>query len=183
MNDLRRRVAPSAILALTTALLLVPGAGGPSAVAADPSAQTMGAPPLDHRSRPVTQKILWTGNFAGTGAMDPAACVDAPSTTATTCDTETLHLTIPRHFWRSHRGSLRVRIWWRDSSAEVDLYAYDADGTTIGRSTRGDATHQRIALGRLSRGTYTFTAANATGVPGTTYAGRVAMTSQRRARR
>lgn len=174
MKKLQRRVALGASLALGTALLLVPVEGSQqAAVAADPGESTLGAPPGDSK-KPVTQKAAWTGTFAGTGALDPSVCADG-----VTCDSETLHLTIPQDFWKSHSGSLEAKIAWTDDTADLDLYVYDAAGAVVAQSASSGGTTEKATLGQLAPGDYTVTAVSFAAAPGTTYDGSVTLTSQR----
>ncbi len=173
MFKLQRRVAQGACLALGTALLLIPAQGVPVATAADPGESTLGAPPGDPKV-PVTQEATWTGTFAGTGALDPSACVDG-----VTCDSETLHLTIPQDFWKTHSGSLDAKISWDDDTADLDLYVYDAAGAVVAQSASSGGGSEQATLGQLAPGDYTITAVSFTAPPGTTYDGSVTMTSQR----
>lgn len=173
MNTFQRRVATGASLALATALLLIPVQGAQVASAADPSEATIGAPPGGGK-KPVTQEVTWDGTLPATGALDPSVCVDGVN-----CDSETLHLTIPADFWKSHSGGLETQISWTDSSADLDLYVYDADGAVVAQSASSGSTSERTTLGQLAPGDYTVTAVSWGAVPGTTYTGTVSMTSQR----
>src|SRR5690242_6582101 len=90
MTRIQRRLTAGTVLALgASLLLLVPAQSIPVADAATPSSSTLGAPSGGSHA-PVTQEVTWTGTLAGTGALDPSACVEG-----VTCDSETLYLTIP----------------------------------------------------------------------------------------
>ncbi len=170
---IQRRVALGASLALGAALLLVPAAGTHDAArAADPGESTLGAPPSDSAT-PVTQRATWTGSIAGTGAVDPSVCVDG-----VTCDSETLHLTIPADFWKTHSGSLAAKIAWTDATADLDLYVYDAGGALVAQSATSGSRSEEVTLGQLAPGDYTVTALSFTAPPATSYDGSVSLTSQ-----
>ncbi|MGY2703569.1 hypothetical protein [Nocardioides sp. HB32] len=173
MFRFQRRVAIGASFALGTALLLlIPVQGAQVAAASDPSESTIGAPPGDS-TKPVTQKATWTGSFAATGVLDPSVCAEG-----VTCDSETLHLTVPKDFWKTHSGSLEATIAWDDASADLDLYVYDSQGALVAQSASSGGTSEKATLGQLAPGDYTVTAVSFAAVPGTTYDGSVTMTSQ-----
>ncbi len=170
MNRIQRRLSAGTVLALGASLVLIPTQSIPVATAATPSESTLGAPPGSSHE-PVTQEATWTGTLAGTGALDPSACVEG-----VTCDSETLHLTIPADFWETHSGSLEASISWTDATADLDLYVYDSDGSVVAQSASDG--QEKAELGQLAPGDYTVTALSFAAAPGTTYSGKVSLTSQ-----
>jgi hypothetical protein len=168
-----RRIGTLVTLAIGSALLALPTTVSPTAQAADPTESTLGAP-ADDGAKPTTQKATWAGTLAGTGAADASACLEG-----VTCDSETLHLTIPADFWKTHDGTVDVRIDWEDSSADLDLFVYDADGNQVATSASGGGTSEATSLGQPAPGDYTITAASFLGAPGTTYTGTATLTSQK----
>ena len=173
MNRFQRRVAVCATLVLGAGLLLLPGPGSQLAAAADPSEATLGAPP-GGSGEPVTQKATWSGTFSATGVLDPSVCVEGVS-----CDSETLHLTIPADFWKTHSGSLETQITWTDDTADLDLYVYDDQGALVAQSASSGGTSERATLGQLPPGDYTITAVSFTAAPGTSYSGSVVLRTQK----
>ena len=127
---MRRRSAIAALLAFTSALLVV---------AVSPAAA--GGISLMHRS------VSWTGGPLTGSDLDPAGCGNA-------CDDFALRIDVPASYWRTHDGGVVVRIAWKNENDEIDLHVYDARGIDVAISQEPHTNVEQALIYAPPPGTY-----------------------------
>lgn len=157
---LRRSIAAAVTLLLPAALVV--GVETTSASASTPPATTL-KPPAGKEATQVT----WEGTFAGTGRVDTAIPCDAGQ--GVNCDTHQLKIAVPQGYWKTHDGSVKIKITWESTSNDLDLYVKDADGAQVASSAAGTTESEEVDLGEVEGGDYTVEVGAFVNQPALTY--------------
>lgn len=131
---------------LLTGLALALAVGTLPATAAEPARGTVRPPAGDATLGP---EIRWTGAHYPV-ATSPASTL-GPSCGADPCDIFHLQVAVAPSYWKTHGGSLRVRIDGYDANQDFDLYVYreDAGGNRIAfenASTGGQGVFEGVSI-------------------------------------
>lgn len=162
---LRRGFVAAVALALPATLL---AAGHVDATASEPGTTTLEAPKGNKPS-----SVSWEGVFALTGRIDPAIpCEEGQSVN---CDQHALKIDIPKGYWKTHDGGVKIKVTWEDSTNDLDVYVKDEDGTTVGSSASGGTESEEIDLGEIDGGTYIVETGAYVSQPALTYQAKATM--------
>ena len=160
-SRIRRGFAAVIVLALPAALLAT---GPQNASASEPASSTL-KPPQGNKP----SSVGWEGTFALTGRVDPA--IPCESGQEANCDQHALKIEIPQGYWKTHDGTVKIKVTWEDSTNDLDLYVKDASGATIASSASGGSESEEVDLGEIEAGTYTVETGAYVSQPALTYQG------------
>ena len=143
----RPRPSMKRFAVLAALLLLITGAIGAVATAADPEEGTLS---LEER------QLTWTGEAERGTVVYPEPRPECEVAVTTVCDRYTLNVDVDPAHWDANAGGAEVLISWSDPEDDFDLYVYD--GTElVGDSANSDTTSERVFIPSANRdeGPYT----------------------------
>ena len=110
----------------------------------------MAATPDAAALRPLNATATWQGStFKDSSVGGPKKC-DREGDHKSTCDHFRVTVDVPKGYWNSHQGGLRVSISWTSEADNFDLYAYDREGHRLASSRSADSTGEQLYLPEAS---------------------------------